>query len=183
MSDQHDDSLRSEIKRFQYKPGIDSASDVRNALLVVATLIAAITFQAGVNPPGGVWQEKYPKSHEALPPSEESHDAGEAVLALESTPFAFFLLSNTAAFSTSGFIIGILVQGFPFDYLVRLALLLIVCTYVASIIAVLPSGAAYTVYLSVAFLLPFILVIGRHLWRRIKALCAKCWSSICCCCN
>jgi hypothetical protein len=68
LTDQHDDSLRSEIKRFQYKPGKDSASDVRNALLVVATLIAAVTFQAGVNPPGGVWQEKYPKSGEAPPP-------------------------------------------------------------------------------------------------------------------
>lgn len=32
--------------------------DERNILLVVVTLIAAVTFQAGVNPPGGVWQEK-----------------------------------------------------------------------------------------------------------------------------
>ncbi|GMY08519.1 hypothetical protein FCV25MIE_03758 [Fagus crenata] len=141
-SDQEDRSLRSEISEFTYKPGIDSKSDVRNALLVVATLIAAVTFQAGVNPPGGVWQEKYPKSGEALPPStEESHDAGKAVLGYESVSFAFFLLSNTAAFSTSGAIIGILVEGFPFYYLVRLALLLMVCTYVASISAVLPDGA------------------------------------------
>ena len=172
---QHDDSLRSEIKQFQYKPGEDSASDVRNVLLVVATLIAAVTFQAGVNPPGGVWQDNSP------PPS--SYDAGKAILGYKGVSFAFFLLSNTAAFSTSGIIIGILVQGFPFYYLVRLALLLMVCTYIASISAVLPHEAVNTVYLYVAFLLPFILVIGRHLWRTIKALCAKCWSSICCCCN
>uniref|UniRef100_A0A2N9IFJ2 PGG domain-containing protein n=1 Tax=Fagus sylvatica TaxID=28930 RepID=A0A2N9IFJ2_FAGSY len=61
MADQQEDrSLRSEISEFMYKPGIDSKSDVRNALLVVATLIAAVTFQAGVNPPGGVWQENDP---------------------------------------------------------------------------------------------------------------------------
>ena len=182
-SDQEDRSLRSEIREFTYKPGIDSKSDVRNSLLVVATLIAAVTFQAGVNPPGGVWQEKYPKSHEALPPSGESHDAGEAVLALESVSFAFFLLTNTAAFSTSGIIIGILVEGFPFYYLVRLALLLMGCTYYASIRAVLPPEAINTVLLYTAILLPLILVIARHMWRRIKALCATCWSCICCCCN
>nr|POE75358.1 hypothetical protein CFP56_19074 [Quercus suber] len=42
---------------FQYNPKKDKAGDVRNILLVVATLIATVTFQAGVNPPGGVWQE------------------------------------------------------------------------------------------------------------------------------
>ncbi|KAK4592619.1 hypothetical protein RGQ29_016948 [Quercus rubra] len=38
---------------FQYNPRKDQADDVRNILLIVATLIAAVTFQAGVNPPGG----------------------------------------------------------------------------------------------------------------------------------
>ncbi|KAF4364959.1 hypothetical protein F8388_001587 [Cannabis sativa] len=39
------------IKYFRYKKTRDSPSDTRNALLVVATLIATVTFQAGVNPP------------------------------------------------------------------------------------------------------------------------------------
>ena len=42
----------------QDQPNQDS--DTRKALLVVATLIASETFQAGVNPPGGVWQENPP---------------------------------------------------------------------------------------------------------------------------
>uniref|UniRef100_A0A2N9IF83 PGG domain-containing protein n=1 Tax=Fagus sylvatica TaxID=28930 RepID=A0A2N9IF83_FAGSY len=174
---QHEKSLRSEIERYQYKPGEDSAtSDIRNALLVVATLIVAVTFQAGVNPPGGVWQEDAP------PPS--SYDAGKAILGYKGVSFAFFLLSNTAAFSTSATIIGILVRGFPFYYLVRLALLLMVCTYVASISAVLPpDGVVSPINLCIALLLPFILLIVRHLWRRINELCALCWSCICCCCN
>ena len=51
-------SLRSEIDYFQYKSERgDSPNNVRNALLVVATLIAAVTFQAGINPPDGVWHE------------------------------------------------------------------------------------------------------------------------------
>lgn len=39
------------IKYFRYQRKRDSPSDTRNALLVVATLIATVTFQAGVNPP------------------------------------------------------------------------------------------------------------------------------------
>ncbi|KAL3571766.1 hypothetical protein D5086_025670 [Populus alba] len=45
------------FRKFQYNPNRDTPSDARNVLLVVVALIAAVTFQAGVNPPGGVWQD------------------------------------------------------------------------------------------------------------------------------
>ena len=40
-----------------------------NALLVLATLIASVTFQARVNPPGGVWQENPPSNLAPPPPA------------------------------------------------------------------------------------------------------------------
>nr|GMD41734.1 ankyrin repeat-containing protein At3g12360-like [Ipomoea batatas] len=55
-------------------PTGDWLSRKRDSIMVVASLIATMAFQAGVNPPGGVWQET------SLSP-DSPHRAGEAVMA------------------------------------------------------------------------------------------------------
>nr|TKR75019.1 hypothetical protein D5086_0000289690 [Populus alba] len=80
------------FKRFQYDKERDSPNDARNALLVIATLIAAVTFQAGVNPSGGLWQDDNVQEH---------HAAGRAIYASQKHPYYVFLMSNTLAFSAS----------------------------------------------------------------------------------
>ncbi|OVA19798.1 PGG domain [Macleaya cordata] len=52
-------NLWKEIKKEMDKELEDSASEIRSALMVVAILIATMTFQAGTNPPGGFWQDIY----------------------------------------------------------------------------------------------------------------------------
>ncbi|KAL9366187.1 hypothetical protein Peur_037386 [Populus x canadensis] len=79
------------FKKFQYDEVRDSPSDARNVLLVVVALIAAVTFQAGVNPPGGVWQE--------------GDRVGRAIYASQKRAFYVFLISNTLALSTSSMMI------------------------------------------------------------------------------
>ncbi|KAJ6879022.1 hypothetical protein NC652_032539 [Populus alba x Populus x berolinensis] len=84
--------ITSWFKRFQYDKERDSPNDGRNVLLVIATLIAAVTFQAGVNPPGGLWQDDNVQEH---------HAAGRAIYASQKHPYYVFLMSNTLAFSAS----------------------------------------------------------------------------------
>ncbi|GMY08520.1 putative PGG domain-containing protein [Fagus crenata] len=181
MADQQEDrSLRPEIKEFTYQPDIDSKSDVRNALLVVATLIVAVTFQAGLNPPGGVWQDNSPtptqgstQSPEASPPTQGSmitqpHEAGKAILgsnnvAFNKVAFTIFLFSNTAALSTSSFVIVYLVQGFPFQGMVQISLFFMNFTYGFSIGAVQPEGIHNFPIMFFAFILPFIWAMARHI--------------------
>ena len=85
---------KSWFKHFQYNPESDKAGDVRNILLIVATLIAAVTFQSGVNPPGGVWQD-----------DSLGHEPGRAIYASRKEEYYVFLFFNTVALSSSVLVI------------------------------------------------------------------------------
>jgi len=94
------------FRYFQFEEGRDSPGDTRDALLVIATLIAAVTFQAGVNPPGGVWQE-----------NKNGNTAGSAIYAKDEEAYIVFLISNTLVFSTSILVIMSLTYKFPFFHM------------------------------------------------------------------
>ncbi|KAJ9692845.1 hypothetical protein PVL29_011778 [Vitis rotundifolia] len=79
---------------YRFNPSRDTPSDARNTLLVVGTLVAAVTFQAGINPPGGVWQDK-------ATVDEVTSYPGKAILGSDKTAFTVFLFFNTLAFSSS----------------------------------------------------------------------------------
>ncbi|KAL4296909.1 hypothetical protein GQ457_12G024000 [Hibiscus cannabinus] len=70
------------------------------SLMLVATLLAAMAFQAGINPPSGV-----------------SDDAGQSILA-ENNPdiYDWFLKANTTGFLASLSIILLLISGLPMKF-------------------------------------------------------------------
>ncbi|XWS35588.1 hypothetical protein CRYUN_Cryun20dG0010100 [Craigia yunnanensis] len=137
---------KSWFKHFQYEEGRDKPSDVRNVTLVVATHIAAVTFQAGVNPPGGVWQD-----------NDNGHVAGRAIYATQPTPFYVFLISNTLALSASILVIISLTYRFPFHLEVIVATISMMVTYGSSIFAVTPKESVRFRYVSVAAAVPFVI--------------------------
>lgn len=96
------------------KQGHDWLAKKRDAIMVVASLIATMAFQAGVNPPGGVWQDDQISSssdHNSPPP----HRAGEAVMAYShKRAYRYFLRANTIAFVSSLSTILLLISGLPF---------------------------------------------------------------------
>ncbi|XP_052180583.1 ankyrin repeat-containing protein ITN1-like [Diospyros lotus] len=88
---------------------IEWLSKKQDALMVVASLIATMAFQAGVSPPGGVWQDNSPAN------STNSHRAGEAVMAYNyPDSYPLFLHANTIGFVASVSTILFLVTGLPF---------------------------------------------------------------------
>ncbi|OWM75129.1 uncharacterized protein LOC116209059 [Punica granatum] len=138
------DRGRSWFKYFQYDEGRDSPSEARNVLLVIATLIAAVTFQAGVNPPGGVWQD-----------NDKGHKAGQAIYASQEIAFYVFLVSNTLALSTSILVIVSLTYRFPFHFEVWVATASMIVTYASAIFAVTPNESVRFRYILVAAGVPF----------------------------
>jgi hypothetical protein len=76
--------LKSWLRFFQFEEGRDTPSDIGNVLLVISTLIAAVTFQVGLNLTGGIWQD-----------DKDGHNAGRAIYASRGGPYLVFLISNT----------------------------------------------------------------------------------------
>ncbi|XP_040997134.1 ankyrin repeat-containing protein NPR4-like [Juglans microcarpa x Juglans regia] len=92
---------------------IDWLGRKRSALMVVASLLASVAFQAAISPPGGVWQDDYSVDSEGNPVGNP-HKVGEAVMAYNGTDgYGQFMIFNTIAFLASLSIILLLVSGLP----------------------------------------------------------------------
>uniref|UniRef100_A0A453JCN0 PGG domain-containing protein n=1 Tax=Aegilops tauschii subsp. strangulata TaxID=200361 RepID=A0A453JCN0_AEGTS len=82
--------------------GAEKVEESRSLLLLLATLAATVTYQAGLSPPGGVW----PEGH-----LDSSHTAGNPVLHdINPKRYKAFYHCNTAAFVAS-LVVIVIVQS------------------------------------------------------------------------
>ncbi|TXG62493.1 hypothetical protein EZV62_009487 [Acer yangbiense] len=132
--------------------------DARNVILVVMTsLIAAMTFQAEVNPPGGLWQE-----------DRDRHMAGRAIYASQQRACYVFLISNTVALSTCILVIVSLAHKFPFHFEIGVATGAMLVTYASAIFVVTPEESIRFRYILIAAAVPFLVrgLIQLYNWFR-----------------
>uniref|UniRef100_A0A5B6YKW0 Putative Ankyrin repeat-containing protein n=1 Tax=Davidia involucrata TaxID=16924 RepID=A0A5B6YKW0_DAVIN len=176
------------FKYFRFQMQRDSPSDTRNALLVVAALIATITFQAGVNPPNAFLLESNQKNSTTtatttsdttvtppppppayFPPATTTFLAALSANSASLAPSNLFLLGNTMGLTASLSIIIYLTSGFPFQRELQLSIYSMMFAYGCSVDAIKPDGALKYVFLGIAFFFPFLLRWpprwGKGVWR------------------
>uniref|UniRef100_M1D2V9 Ankyrin repeat-containing protein n=1 Tax=Solanum tuberosum TaxID=4113 RepID=M1D2V9_SOLTU len=173
-----DDGPRSNSEKlldfFKYDKTKDCPGKVRDILLVIAILIATPTYQAGFNPPGGLWQDTYSPDDNSN--SSTSHDgivvplryfAGQSVMAT-SYPFSYglFLVFNSLGFSVSLYAINFLTIGFPLQLELQVSLVALALTYITVMLCIIPywlTGFFFFIIIIVFLvLLPVILVKLRN---------------------
>ncbi|CAL5404839.1 unnamed protein product [Camellia sinensis] len=150
-------------------------SNKRDILMVVASLIATMAFQAGVNPPGGFWQDNTPTPAPAStlapapappPPPPPPHRAGEAIMAYNyPNTYPYFIRANTTGFVASVSTILLLITGWPFKKKFFMWLLVVIMwvtitsvafTYAFSIVVVSPKGEREPLFHTI--------VVGAIVW-------------------
>ncbi|XP_071717453.1 uncharacterized protein [Rutidosis leptorrhynchoides] len=137
----------------------------RSSLMVVASLIATMAFQAGTNPPSGVWQDNSPDA------TDELHKAGYAIMVSnQPTLYPIFLICNTVGFISSLSIIVLLISGLPFSknrffmwilmVIMWIATSSISLTYMVSIWVLTPASVSESIfYITRAILVVWIVLM------------------------
>ncbi|XP_057248666.1 uncharacterized protein LOC130590385 [Beta vulgaris subsp. vulgaris] len=100
---------KAKVLQKPKKSSRDWLDKQRTALMVVSSLIATMAFQAGINPPGGVWQD-----------DKDGHKAGTSIMAhvkkesqLDLGIYNVFFITNTVGLVSSLTVIILLISGLP----------------------------------------------------------------------
>ncbi|EOY33884.1 Ankyrin repeat family protein [Theobroma cacao] len=131
----------------------NSTPEMRNSLMVVAVLIANVTYQSVLSPPGGY------RELNAKEDPDPIHSNGIAIIASDALMFFFVIFFSSIGFFLSVVIILMLTSQFPLKLLLRLAVLAVSADFVCTILYIAPIEFS-TIY--VVTMVMFVLV-GIHL--------------------
>ncbi|XP_042487908.1 ankyrin repeat-containing protein BDA1-like [Macadamia integrifolia] len=143
--------IKSVYRHFiRLKVDRDTPLDTRNALLVVVVLIVTATYQTGLNPPGGYWQDDKNSTFDNDGNLVQiGHSAGQPIWFTKATTiYNLVMLFNFAGFLLSVVLVYNLTVGFPLRGPLLLALLFMLLTnsWSTPIDYNGPSGADYSYF-------------------------------------
>ncbi|KAF3615498.1 putative ankyrin repeat-containing protein-like [Capsicum annuum] len=154
---QHGEVLpRRKLKRgwfvdfLKYDIDRDSAESVREILVVVMMLMAMLTFQAALDPPGNLQQQQ--------PNISVIDNIVDHLIHYSSHIFLFF---NSLGFFISLHVFHIITRAFPLRLELLLAVSAIGITYISCLMIKLPTYFCYYLCVGVPFLLAFVLNLSR----------------------
>ncbi|KAL6123416.1 hypothetical protein ACLB2K_075938 [Fragaria x ananassa] len=141
------------VEYFKFKRGRDSPDDARNVLLVVAVLVATVTYESALNPAGGLWQDTNLSKNGTDPP----HIAGTSTNASYNLAYYIETVYNSIGFSVSLYMINILTTNFPLRLELQVCGVALYSTYVTALITISPDLTEwYVLFVHVFVLVPFL---------------------------
>ncbi|CAM8960304.1 unnamed protein product [Rhodiola kirilowii] len=147
---------KNPLDYFKFHRGRDNPSDARNALLVIAVLVATATYQVGLSPPGGIWQDN----------NSGKDYAGKSIVGTQTqTLFIIFVVFNSMGFSLSMYMIGILTSKFPMRGELQVCLLSVYFTYNVAVNIIAPRGSK-TFFIVFTSVLPTLVTLVAHSVRQ-----------------
>ncbi|KAK2662072.1 hypothetical protein Ddye_000646 [Dipteronia dyeriana] len=165
-------TLRSNnlVDYFKFKNGRDSPGETRNALLVIAVLVSTATFQVGVNPPGGVWQDNYiPERSNSS--SSKGHNAGISIWgSMDAIAFGLFMFFNSVGFTLSLHMINMLTIKFPLQFELQICMAAMFATYGIAVASIAPDSLRLLVILVTSILPSIVPIIARCVREHSKRL-------------
>ncbi|PON71064.1 Transmembrane protein [Parasponia andersonii] len=140
------------LEYFKFQKGRDSPSDARNALLVMAVLMATATFQVGINPPSGVWQDTNLTGNGTTTPK---HLAGASVMgSFSPVSYLLFVIFNSLGLSVSLYMLTILTDNLPMQLEFRFCVVALYFTYYTGLTSMAPEDATKSVIIVLSAVLP-----------------------------
>lgn len=159
----------------------NSTNEQRETLMIVATLIATLTFTGGLQPPGAFKSEDANGGSNATNTTrattslgrtldnifgQRNSTAGQAIMADRRVHFTLYSAFNAIGFLVSVAMISQLTKGFPLRNWMRLCIISAVSAYCLAIVYIAPDEDVFwVVVLSVSLLL-----VLRELYFFIKSL-------------
>ncbi|KAK4414302.1 hypothetical protein Salat_2843200 [Sesamum alatum] len=170
---------RDIIKHFEFQWQRDSPGEARETLLVVAALIATVTFEAGINPPSYLFEPSNEANitvssngTEFLNPNISSNSTGlmqrSSVETASMASITIFLVANSVALTTATSIIDYLTQGLPFQRELRVSMSAMIFAYAWSLGNTKPTGTIKSALLVVALSMPLFLRVLPYVISKLK---------------
>ncbi|XP_019101006.1 PREDICTED: ankyrin repeat-containing protein ITN1-like [Camelina sativa] len=153
------------IKRYLDYEITNSTLEKRETLLVVATLIATLTFTGVLQPPGAFRGEDSnggsgsQNNNNIIPIintnfGSRNSTEGQAIMAASTVDFTLYATFNAIGFFASVTMISLLTKGFPLRNWIRLCVISIVAIYLVAVVYIAPNEKTFwLVVLSVSSLL------------------------------
>ncbi|KAM6582016.1 hypothetical protein CsatB_009018 [Cannabis sativa] len=149
----HHQQQQDMVEYFKFKMGRDPPSDALGALLVMAVLIATATFQAGINPPSGIWQDSNLRKGDNT--TTPIHLAGSSILGSYSpVSYIFFVIFNSTGLSVSLYMLTILTNNLPMRVEFQICVTCLYVTYYTALNNMAPPDGTRVVAIVVSTVVP-----------------------------